>query len=484
MFNALRNVLTRWFGPSAPEDTSASSQAADEHMVLHAEADDEQNNTLVPYDENLLERARTQWQFGDWESLAALERDQLQHHPDRGKLALLAAAGLLQTGDSNEARNYIRLAQDWGVSKTLISQILVAGVHNSIGRAAAVSNNQHRALQHFENAIAIGTPGADAKLLTQARARKQLDQLGVTATQDYVELKEREPVIAARKVRPLSQDVDALADALKQQKAELDSNLKKQADDLIKVRKFLDSSLKKEVSNATKQMEAFAGLQSYFATGELPSVNTERHSWPISPDFSLYLIELIEFNDYDLIIEFGSGISTVIVAKALAKMAPKRSGKPPVEFVSFDHLEHYYQQTLTQLQHAGLEHTVQLTLAPLKDWAAPNGNTYSYYDCQPTLAALETKHPAAGKRLLAIIDGPPGSTGKHARYPAGPLILQHFKGAQIDLLLDDYIRDDEKEIAQLWQDDFTAAKLAHTSTVRRLEKDACLIAVRNYKEST
>ena len=26
---------------------------------------------LVPYDENLLERSRTQWQFGDWERLAA-----------------------------------------------------------------------------------------------------------------------------------------------------------------------------------------------------------------------------------------------------------------------------------------------------------------------------------------------------------------------------------------------------------------------------
>ena len=29
---------------------------------------------FVPYDENLLERARTQWQFGDWESLARIDR--------------------------------------------------------------------------------------------------------------------------------------------------------------------------------------------------------------------------------------------------------------------------------------------------------------------------------------------------------------------------------------------------------------------------
>ena len=27
---------------------------------------------LCPYDENLLERSRTQWQFGDWQSLAEI----------------------------------------------------------------------------------------------------------------------------------------------------------------------------------------------------------------------------------------------------------------------------------------------------------------------------------------------------------------------------------------------------------------------------
>ena len=60
---------------------------------LHAH---EPASRLVPYDETLLERARVQWQFGDWDSLAALDRVTLQHHPERGRLALLAAAGYLQ----------------------------------------------------------------------------------------------------------------------------------------------------------------------------------------------------------------------------------------------------------------------------------------------------------------------------------------------------------------------------------------------------
>lgn len=140
---------------------------------------------LVPYDENLLERSRTQWQFGDWASLAALPRDTLQHHPDRAKLALLAAAGHSAQGSATEARQYTRLAMDWGCSRRLVSQILVSGVYNTLGRSAAVGNQPHRALQHFENAIAIGTPGSDVKLVTQARSSVQ-QQLNVNRLGCYI----------------------------------------------------------------------------------------------------------------------------------------------------------------------------------------------------------------------------------------------------------------------------------------------------------
>jgi hypothetical protein len=132
---------------------------------------------VVPYDENLLERSRTQWQFGDWASLAAISRETLQHHPERAKLALLAAAGHSQQGNSQAARQFTRLAQDWGCSKKLISQILIAGVHNTLGRTAAIGNQKHLALQHFEKSIDIGTPGSDSKLLTQARVGEQLNQI-------------------------------------------------------------------------------------------------------------------------------------------------------------------------------------------------------------------------------------------------------------------------------------------------------------------
>jgi hypothetical protein len=179
MFKALGHWLKQIFGSSQldqPRVASLPQAESDSQMAEQFDSIDAASH-LVPYDENLLERARTQWQFGDWQSLANLDRDTLQHHPERAKLVLLAAAGRLQIGQASEARQYIRLAQDWGCSKKHISQVLISGVHNSIGMAAAAGAQEQRAALHFEKALRVGAPGSDVKLLTQARAVHQLNHL-------------------------------------------------------------------------------------------------------------------------------------------------------------------------------------------------------------------------------------------------------------------------------------------------------------------
>ena len=174
LLKQLANLIGRCFKRAPKKQAIPEEVTAQEDQSLH-----NHNDGLVPYDENLLERARTQWQFGDWESLIKIERETLQHHPDRAKLALLAAAGHLQQGDNNTAMQFTRLAQEWGCSKKLISQILIAGVHNSLGRAAAVNGQDQRALQHFENAIATGVQANERRLLTNARNNEQRLQLGL-----------------------------------------------------------------------------------------------------------------------------------------------------------------------------------------------------------------------------------------------------------------------------------------------------------------
>nr|WP_321272628.1 hypothetical protein [Alcaligenes faecalis] len=246
-------------------------------------------------------------------------------------------------------------------------------------------------------------------------------------------------------------------------------------EELKGVGRHLETVIKNNSANSVRQIQSFVGMQEYFATGILPAVSSERHTWPISADFALSLMKRLVFEKYDLVIEFGSGISTVIVAKTLALSFERRQPSDPPHFVSFDHLDTYFQQTLASLKQAGLEQNVQLVLAPLQEWSASDGKNYSYYSCQPMLKLLAEQSTVANKRILVIVDGPPALIGVQARYPAAPLIMQYFPDAYIDFFMDDYIRDDEKQVAKRWLTDIRAQGREGGMMEYKFEKDACLV---------
>lgn len=174
---------------SSPVETTIPAQAKPSPDTLNltqeattdVEALTSEDVSWIAFDENLLERARTQWQFGDWESLASISRESLQHHPERARLAVLVAAGHSQCGNQEKLQQFIRLAQDWGCSRKLISQVLISGVQNSLGRASLAAGQTDRAKLFFEQSVQTGMPGADLKLLTNARVRQQRQLLGLDA---------------------------------------------------------------------------------------------------------------------------------------------------------------------------------------------------------------------------------------------------------------------------------------------------------------
>jgi hypothetical protein len=472
MWQSVKRFLWKWFVPAEAQARRANDSSEESQEVLTHEKI--AHGHWVAYDENLLERARTQWQFGDWSGLTELKREILQHHPDRAKLALLAAAGYQQNGDMVEAREHVRLAQEWGAGKKLVSQILISGVHNSIGRACALAGQSQRSLKHFEGAIQTGTPGSGTYLISQARIGNQLLQLGMSGNDFALQLT---GLAVSGSTIPLKSSftvaLEQANEKLDAQQAEMQVQFKQQADEISRMRKSLDSTLKKEINNATRQLEAFLDIQSFFKTGEhLPMM----HGWPVSPDFARYLIKLLEENDYDLILEFGSGTSTILMAKALAKLQRERQGKPAGVQVAFEHLEKYYTQTEDYLKKEGLIEAVQLTLALLQPYQAPNGNTYSYYSCHEKLAELAARQGKTPVHILMVIDGPPGITGKHARYPCLPAVLTHFPNNRIDMLLDDYSRQDEQEIGELWKEDLKRNGFKIVSEKINMEKDALRIS--------
>ena len=129
----------------------------------------------VPYDPELLDRARMQWQFGDWKSLTEIDINILEHHPERAKLALVVASAWQQLNDQAAARRYIKLAKEWGCDKKIMAQLLIAGVYNTLGRCAAIGGDESKAQAHFRLAVKGG--GGDERLASHARATHEIGQL-------------------------------------------------------------------------------------------------------------------------------------------------------------------------------------------------------------------------------------------------------------------------------------------------------------------
>jgi hypothetical protein len=204
--------------------------------------------------------------------------------------------------------------------------------------------------------------------------------------------------------------------------------------------------LKAELANAIRQMEAHTNLLTTLNGGiALPTMR----GWPISPDFGIAMADTLDVVPYDLVVEFGSGVSTFMLAALLGKPG----AYPDLQsHVALEHLEHYHQQThqwlrrLPALQRTQVWHCPLVPVQPADD----SGATYSYYDCAGRLSQhLQTLPKPIGK-VLAVVDGPPGNTGPLARYPAVPLLMQLLPQADLHILLDDHKRLDEKETGQAW----------------------------------
>lgn len=317
------------------------------------------------------------------------------------------------------------------------------------------------------------------ELLQQGREQLSLEKARAALENKQRELEQKLVAQIEREaglIQDLSKQVQGLAARDLISPETLQGMLTAQAEELARAHRQIELAVQKNSLNTARQIQSFVSMQEYFATGVLPAFNSESHSWPVSADFALCLMQRLVLEQYDLVIEFGSGMSTVIVARTLALIA-ERQQTAAAHFISFDHLEPYYQQTLGYLKQAGLEQGVQLTLAPLKEWQGADGQTYPYYSCQTVLAQLAKQKKASRKRILVIVDGPPAATGPKARYPAGPIVMQYFPDAHIDFLMDDFIRQDEKEVAKHWQRDVKAAGLLSAVRNFKLEKDACLITV-------
>lgn len=161
-----------------------------------AEVSDYPNPSVV--DGGELELARTQWQFGDWDSLAQLDLNSLRTHPDRAKLALLGGVGLLQSGKIESGKKAINLALNWGGDRKLVRRALLAGASNSLGRAAALAGDLGRAKRALIEGVVISSLGGDRSLIARARIEHQLNLVGLQGLAPELALTSSDRVVTAR----------------------------------------------------------------------------------------------------------------------------------------------------------------------------------------------------------------------------------------------------------------------------------------------
>jgi predicted O-methyltransferase YrrM len=188
--------------------------------------------------------------------------------------------------------------------------------------------------------------------------------------------------------------------------------------------------IQKASVNTTQQLENLGNLyrKTGLAWGDLPPTR----GWAASPDFLNLLYDTVVENQPAIIVELGSGVSTLVTASAL-----KNHGSGTL--YSFDHEEAYLLQTERELIRLGLDDFVVTQHAPLVQQTI-QGRDRLWYNID------EEKFPADIDIL--VVDGPPEPTvGEGGRGPVVPLLFKKLAENGL-VLFDDAARQGEREIIQ------------------------------------
>lgn len=155
----------------------------------------------------------------------------------------------------------------------------------------------------------------------------------------------------------------------------------------------------------------------------------------LCPENALFVVQQIYSRRPQRVVEFGSGVSTILIARALRDLGEKR------QLDSFEHVESWYEKTRDLLRSAGLEDVVRLHYSPL---GRREGLDVPWYDVS-ALAKDETPCD------LVLVDGPEGGSGEPLARLGGFLALRDRLSPDAVVLLDDAFRRGEREIIRRWQ---------------------------------
>lgn len=193
----------------------------------------------------------------------------------------------------------------------------------------------------------------------------------------------------------------------------------------------VESGTAQEIKHTFRQLEALQNLHAVLPTSNvLPATR----GWAASPDLLMVLVDVTMKERPALVVECGSGASTLWLALAM-----RRCGIDG-RVIALDHDPVFAGKTRDFLARHDVCDLAEVRDAPLESFSL-DGETYSWY---PRRAWEDLR-----RIDLLFVDGPPASTGDQARYPALPL-LGPALSPDATVVLDDLVVPDMQQVLRRW----------------------------------
>ena len=195
----------------------------------------------------------------------------------------------------------------------------------------------------------------------------------------------------------------------------------------------VESGTTRELKDTFRQLEALQNLHAVLPTSDvLPATR----GWAASPDLLMVLVDLMITERPSLVVECGSGASTLWLALAMRRFGI--DGR----VIALDHDPVFAGRTRDFLARHDVCDLAEVRDAPLESYSLGR-ETYPWY-------ARKAWEGLTGIGLL-FVDGPPASTGHEARYPALPLLGPALR-PDATVVLDDLVVPDMQRVLRLWLD--------------------------------
>jgi predicted O-methyltransferase YrrM len=214
----------------------------------------------------------------------------------------------------------------------------------------------------------------------------------------------------------------------------------------------LEADSSEQIKQAFRQLEALQNLRAMLPADRLLPAT---RGWAASPDLLAVLVDTVITERPSLIVECGSGASTVWLALAL------RQFEIDGRIIALEHDPAFGDGTRGFLARHGVSELAEVRDAALESFSL-DGESYSWY-------ARQAWEDLSGIDLL-FVDGPPAATGHHARYPALPLLSGSLSPAAT-VVLDDLVVPDMQEVLRVWLEEYPD----FGSEILPLEKQAAVL---------